>query len=1100
MHNPQKTTKKMEGRQSIAYSFGRVFALAAALCAASASALTLNDGLAVYLPFNNSLTENAVAGSPVTPEASTATPPALVNNGMIGKCLDIPSGAYVKLTGSDSATLANNSLGFEDSNKSFTAIIWANHGALDNDPVIFANKNWGGTAKGALLCAKTVSNKPTVQFNAANGSARIDKTASDTQFTGEGAGKWTFYAMVGKSGSFTMYQGKSDGTFTSKNKSLSSFDMDTGYPFVLGQQGDCNYNRIFTGQLDDFALWNRALSSDDIRRIYECGRAGMELGDILKIDANDEPTMEVAASDNDSATLSFGGRRGSAHTLFVAYGADDAGKDKFAWSGFMPIAEIAPDTAEYTYTFPDLFKAASTRYRFFLMQTNNLPYVKEVTYAHSDGTAYIDSGIAPRRHLIADFDMQFTGDNTEWGTGKTSSQTAIYENIFGAFCGTDKRGNYGICRYRKAGDSNNNMLDRECNGYANAPNNVKAYQFTGTVVNNTDYHVVFSVTNLIVNGTAYGSGITAADFIEGGYGIALYRNMKNGAIYDDTMIGYFKSFSLYTPQQMARDFKPVVDAEGTVGMFDAVTGEFYASVGSPLTAGEDCDAARIGWVRAVSDAGLVVADTAPNTALYTGAGTDPGNLSDSANWTCWNSYGGLIENAAPTDVTAVTVRGETAFTVSSGMMPAYRSITFDNVVLANGAAWRGLDFAKVTPDSVVDLHGQTLLLEGPDGNVTTSFTITDASADPEHPGELHIEVADGASFVNSAIAIAGNLKVVKEGAGIFTAAKTEQSYTGGTDVAAGTVRLGAEVTSCLGTGTVTVGSGTTFDLYGKDASACTMVLAGGTITSFQGDSTLPLHLTQTADSRITFANVAGTHDIKATGSEWNLGGFALTLRLDGNDPDFYIASKTGTTSATTTISNGTLKVEVPATAVNGSGAAYYAWVHIANLNGKDGLSLDLEKSSLRMEPASGNSSVFDFTAMPAQGDVKSTKTMEIYGTYLPASRYGFNMTMMDGSTIDLSGQTGSWNSKFANTKDYSDKNTKVSFAENATVTVNLEGRSDLEELAESDAPYVITWPEAPSGTVKFVLDEATASARYKVRAEAEGLKISRAGGTVIMVR
>ena len=468
MHNPQKTTKKMEGRQSIAYSFGRVFALAAALCAASASALTLNDGLAVYLPFNNSLTENAVAGSPVTPEASTATPPALVNNGMIGKCLDIPSGAYVKLTGSDSATLANNSLGFEDSNKSFTAIIWANHGALDNDPVVFANKNWGGTAKGALLCAKTVSNKPTVQFNAANGSARIDKTASDTQFTGEGAGKWTFYAMVGKSGSFTMYQGKSDGTFTSKNKSLSSFDMDTGYPFVLGQQGDCNYNRIFTGQLDDFALWNRALSSDDIRRIYECGRAGMELGDILKIDANDEPTMEVAASDNDSATLSFGGRRGSAHTLFVAYGADDAGKDKFAWSGFMPIAEIAPDTAEYTYTFPDLFKAASTRYRFFLMQTNNLPYVKEVTYAHSDGTAYIDSGIAPRRHLIADFDMQFTGDNTEWGTGKTSSQTAIYENIFGAFCGTDKRGNYGICRYRKAGDSNNNMLDRECNGYANA--------------------------------------------------------------------------------------------------------------------------------------------------------------------------------------------------------------------------------------------------------------------------------------------------------------------------------------------------------------------------------------------------------------------------------------------------------------------------------------------------------------------------------------------------------------------------------------------------------------------------------------------------------
>ena len=61
---------------------------------------TLNDGLVAYLPFDNSMTENAVAGSPVAPEASTATAPALANGGMVGKCLNIPSGAFVKLTGS----------------------------------------------------------------------------------------------------------------------------------------------------------------------------------------------------------------------------------------------------------------------------------------------------------------------------------------------------------------------------------------------------------------------------------------------------------------------------------------------------------------------------------------------------------------------------------------------------------------------------------------------------------------------------------------------------------------------------------------------------------------------------------------------------------------------------------------------------------------------------------------------------------------------------------------------------------------------------------------------------------------------------------------
>ena len=245
---------------------------------------TLNDGLVAYLPFDNLMTENAVAGSPVAPEASTATVPALENGGMVGKCLNIPSGAYVTLTGSDSVTLANNSLGFEDSNRSFTAVVWANYGTVSGDPVIFGNKNWSpGNLKGALLCAKTVSKTPGVQFNAANGSARIDSNGNGwLQFSGEGSGKWTFYAMVCSNGTFYCYQGKSDGTFNAKNpQALSTFDMDTGYPFVLGQQGNGADGSKFIGKLDDFALWTRALSHEDIQRIYEAGRQGLPLGELL---------------------------------------------------------------------------------------------------------------------------------------------------------------------------------------------------------------------------------------------------------------------------------------------------------------------------------------------------------------------------------------------------------------------------------------------------------------------------------------------------------------------------------------------------------------------------------------------------------------------------------------------------------------------------------------------------------------------------------------------------------------------------------------------------------------------------------------------------
>ena len=1068
-------------------------AIAAGVILPSFADRTLNDGLAVYLPFDNSMTENAVAGSPVAPEASTTTAPALENNGMVGKCLNIPSGAYVKLTGSDSVTLANNSLGFEDSNRSFTAIVWANHGALANDPVIFANKNWGGTAKGALLCAKTVSNKPTVQFNAGNNNARIDQTASAMQFTGEGTGKWTFYAMVGTNGTFYCYQGKSDGTFSAKSPAtLSNFTMDTGYPFYIGQDGTGNYDKKFVGKVDDFALWNRALSKDDIQRIYEFGRSGAGLGELLKIDANDAPTMEVVKDSETQYTLTFSGRRTKTHALYVAYGADDGKEDKYAWNSFEKLDDIPVDTSSYTYTVPDALFAMNARFRFFLMQTNSLPYVKEVEYAHSDGTAWLDTGIAPRRDLIAEFDISLTDNNTEWGTGWTVSQTAIYENMFGAFCGTDKKGNYGMCRYRYS-DNYNNKWDREFNA-----GNV-SYQFVGSCVNDTDYHVVFSTTNLVINGTAYGSAISLSSFIEGGYGIALYRNLKNGAIYDDTMVGYYKAFSLYTPKRTVRDYVPVVDSEGSVGLFDSVTGQFQPSADTAFTAGADKDATRYGWVRCVSEPHLASA-TIPFTATYTGGGTDPLDFADGANWNCTNAFGfALSADTIPTIDTDVTVSGTTVFQVTNGAMFACKSLKFDNAVLPDNADIRGLDFSKVTSDSVIDLQGRTLFLADETSAALSAFTITDTSQGT--PGTVRVSVASG-TLSNSGVALFGNLRLQKEGAGFFVPAKASQTYTGGTDVTAGTVRLGAGDASCLGTGIVTVGSEATFDLNGKNASACTMILAGGTITSSANgaNNTLPLRLIQTENSWITFQNLSGTHDMYMNGSEWNLGGKTLTLKLDGKDPDFYIQQTGGTTSMDTTISNGTFKVEVAATAVNGSKQQNRAWVHIANLNGRDGLNLDLGGSTLRMEAATKNSSVYGFTAAPAYGDVKSTMTMEVYGTYLPASSYGFNMTMMDGSTVDLSNRTGSWNSRFSNATDSQDPNPKVSFAANSTITVNLEGRTDLKTIAKSESPYVVTWATKPADTTTFVLDAATQELGFKCKVTDAGLRLKKTNGLVIIVR
>ena len=64
------------------------------------------------------------------------------------------------------------------------------------------------------------------------------------------------------------------------------------------------------------------------------------------------------------------------------------------------------------------------------------------------------------------------------------------------------------------------------------------------------------------------------------------------------------------------------------------------------------------------------------------------------------------------------------------------------------------------------------------------------------PGELRLDVAEG-SATNATVAFGGDMKMVKEGGGTFTAAKADQFYMGGTDVDAGTFTVAAPLTTSL---------------------------------------------------------------------------------------------------------------------------------------------------------------------------------------------------------------------------------------------------------------------------------------------------------------
>ena len=90
---------------------------------------------------------------------------------------------------------------------------------------------------------------------------------------------------------------------------------------------------------------------------------------------------------------------------------------------------------------------------------------------------------------------------------------------------------------------------------------------------------------------------------------------------------------------------------------------------------------------------------------------------------------------------------------------------------------------SVPIDFDVDLAGHSLTLVDTVG----SGTITDAIGG----GELHVNVASGKTVENSTLTFAGQMKLVKDGAGTFVGAKADQMYTGGTVANAGWLKQGA---------------------------------------------------------------------------------------------------------------------------------------------------------------------------------------------------------------------------------------------------------------------------------------------------------------------
>jgi len=194
----------------------------------------------------------------------------------------------------------------------------------------------------------------------------------------------------------------------------------------------------------------------------------------------------------------------------------------------------------------------------------------------------------------------------------------------------------------------------------------------------------------------------------------------------------------------------------------------------------------------------------------------------------------------------------------------------------------------------------------------------------------------------------------------------------------------------------------------------------------------------------------------------------------------------GSGAVGTTITNGTIRV---------SGGTLHTdtFKNIAI----DAKTVNLEVSCALNIETTRALDVGDYEALYTGTNNAGTGALNVYRTFKPVSTNFYGPTMQDGSTMDLRSWPESAGCPMAS--GFKVGSTNVQFAANATVNVNLEGRSDLKALAKSAEPYIVTWDSAPSG-VAFTLDAETAMLGFKLRPVAEGLRLEYHKGFILIVK
>jgi len=166
---------------------------------------------------------------------------------------------------------------------SFTVSTWLNVHEHAGDPVLFGNKDWASGANiGFLLslrgsdwkynanCAGGTRTDAEYPFHATTIESELDSWYHVAISVDRAANTYTFYVNGNKVGFTT--------DFAEKTHADIYDDEGNGYTFNIGEDGTTIYNmgQTLNVDFDEFAVWKKALTAEEITAVYTYAPEGYE--------------------------------------------------------------------------------------------------------------------------------------------------------------------------------------------------------------------------------------------------------------------------------------------------------------------------------------------------------------------------------------------------------------------------------------------------------------------------------------------------------------------------------------------------------------------------------------------------------------------------------------------------------------------------------------------------------------------------------------------------------------------------------------------------------------------------------------------------------